>query len=109
MGGSHRGAPAAAAARIGADAGAGLDGVARIVGGGDFGDSYNYAPPHVDSLIETPASVSVRALAAGPLRARLAVERLYEWPVGLSEGGVRRAGETQPTLVTTEVELRAGG
>lgn len=32
-----------------------LDGVGRIVDGGDRGDSYNYAPPGTDRLVETPA------------------------------------------------------
>jgi alpha-mannosidase len=32
-----------------------VEGVGRIVDGGDVGDSYNYAPPAVDELIDKPA------------------------------------------------------
>jgi Glycosyl hydrolases family 38 N-terminal domain/Alpha mannosidase middle domain len=73
----------------------GVSGIGRLVDGGDQGDSYNYAPPVDDVLVDEPVSVEVTCPAAGPLVGRLAVTRTYRW------------GET---LVPIEmrVELRAG-
>jgi mannosylglycerate hydrolase len=72
-----------------------LGGVGRLVDGGDAGDSYNYAPPVDDLLVEEPVSVEVTRLAAGPLMGRLAVTRRYRW------------GKLV-VPVETLVELRAG-
>ncbi|WP_298326903.1 glycoside hydrolase family 38 C-terminal domain-containing protein [Haloactinopolyspora sp.] len=85
-----------------------LSGVGRLVSGGDRGDSYNYAPPAADRLVETPSTVDVTALEAGPLRGVLRVVREYDWPVSLSEDVDRRSAETVRVPVTTLVELRAG-
>ena len=85
-----------------------LSGVGRLVDGGDAGDSYNWAPPAADELVDTPDEVRVRVAELGPLRARLRVERRYEWPEGLVSGGIGRSLIRIPTLVTTDVELRAG-
>ncbi|HUH17048.1 MAG TPA: glycoside hydrolase family 38 C-terminal domain-containing protein [Methylomirabilota bacterium] len=84
------------------------DGVGRVADGGDFGDSYNYGPPASDTMVETPATVSVRTDLAGPVRARLTVTRRYDWPRGVLADGSGRTAETEPTEVVTEVELRAG-
>ncbi len=73
-----------------------LEGVGRIVRGFDVGDSYNYAPPADDVLVERPESVRVEQLESGPVRASLVVRRTYSWlPDHLVE-------------VETHVELRAG-
>ncbi|MFI6250490.1 alpha-mannosidase [Streptomyces sp. NPDC051016] len=86
-----------------------LTGVGRLVDGGDRGDSYNYAPPAHDVLVSEPARVAVELLEAGPLRARLLVTRVYDWPEALSaEDRDRRAARTVPTPVETLVEVRAG-
>ena len=85
-----------------------VDGVGRIVDGGDFGDSYNYAPPARDSLVVTPVSVSVLELLDGPVRARVTVAREYPWPIGLEPDGSARSGEEARTRVDMVVELRAG-
>ena len=51
-------------------AGSDLDGVGRLVDGGEFGDSYNYGPPAADTIVEKPLTVviesarSVRSSAA---------------------------------------------
>jgi len=37
----------------------GRPGFGRLVDGGDLGDSYNYSPPAVDSLVDRPDSVTV--------------------------------------------------
>lgn len=85
-----------------------LEGVGRIVDGGDRGDSYNYGPPAADETIERPASVSVTVEHTGPVLARAAVHRWYEWPIGLSDDLDKRSGVTTTTQVITRYELRAG-
>lgn len=86
-----------------------LRGVGRLVDGGDRGDSYNYGPPAADSLVETPTSVNVELVEQGPLRARLKVTRVYDWPVAIEAGDRdRRTAKTVPTPVETLVEIRAG-
>jgi mannosylglycerate hydrolase len=72
----------------------GLEGVGRLVDGGDAGDSYNYAAPDPDRLVDEPDQVSVELRASGPVRGKLVVVRSYRWAV--------------PVEVTTTVELRAG-
>ena len=85
-----------------------LSGVGRIVDGGDRGDSYNYAPPAHDVLVDAPATVSVRAVEAGHLRGVVEIVRQYDWPDGLSDGHDERAGRTTRVVVTTRAELRLG-
>ncbi|MFD4598925.1 alpha-mannosidase [Streptomyces sp. NPDC058464] len=86
-----------------------LSGVGRLVDGGDRGDSYNYAPPAHDVLVSEPTGVDVELLEDGPLRARLRVTRVYEWPEALADGDRdRRGGRTVPTPVEMLVEVRAG-
>ncbi|GAA1301146.1 hypothetical protein Psi02_28250 [Planotetraspora silvatica] len=91
---------------IGAD-GTVLHGVGRLVDGGDRGDSYNYAPPGRDVLVSEPAEVAVELLESGPLRSRMRVTRVYEWPTALSSERDLRNSETVPTPVETLVEVRA--
>ncbi len=85
-----------------------LRGVGRLVDGGDRGDSYNYAPPSHDTLVSEPARTETALLESGPLRARVRVTRVYEWPVALSDDRDVRDGRTVPVPVDTYVELRAG-
>jgi mannosylglycerate hydrolase len=115
-----------------------LEGVGRLVDGGDAGDLYNYAPPARDLVVEEPDQVQVVAGAAGPVRGDLAVLRSYRWPVGLEAGGapansaaaggtprpsqdagvaptalmdanrVGRSSERADVRTTMQVELRAG-
>jgi mannosylglycerate hydrolase len=72
----------------------GIEGVGRVVEGGDAGDSYNYAPPEHDRLVEKPEEVAVGVTASGPVRGTLDVSRTYDWGT--------------PVEVTTSVELHAG-
>jgi alpha-mannosidase len=89
--------------------GATLDGVGRLVDGGDSGDSYTYAPPTTDLEVVEPAAVAVAPAAGGPLRAAIEVVRSYRWPRGLDgAGGAARSAELVEVAVTTTVELRAG-
>ncbi|PSM42482.1 alpha-mannosidase [Streptomyces dioscori] len=92
---------------VGAD-GTVLRGVGRLVDGGDRGDSYNYAPPAHDVLVQDPVQITVDVLEDGPLRSRLRVTRFYAWPVALSGDRDLRDGRTVPTPVETLVEVRAG-
>jgi mannosylglycerate hydrolase len=73
-----------------------LEGVGRIVRGFDVGDSYNYAAPEEDVLVDVPDSVDFQVRERGPLRAVVAVTRTYSWP----------PDHTVP--IETLVELRAG-
>jgi mannosylglycerate hydrolase len=75
----------------------GIDGVGRLVDGGDAGDSYNYAPPSSNVLVEEPEAVQVAVAADGPVRGALHVVRSYRW-----------SAAAVPAEVVTMVELRAG-
>lgn len=85
-----------------------LEGIGRLVDGGDFGDTYNYAPPAVDTLVSEPTSVAVEARAEGPVRGELAIVRDYLWPVGALDDGSARTEETASVRIVTHVELHAG-
>ncbi len=83
-------------------------GVGRLVDGGDVGDSYNYAPPPLDTIVDAPSSVATQVVESGPLRAVVVVHRSYRWPVGLAAGLATRSDETGDVEVATRVELRIG-
>jgi mannosylglycerate hydrolase len=85
-----------------------LTGVGRLVDGGDRGDSYNYAPPALDAPVSEPTRVTVEVLESGPLRSRVRITRVYEWPDALSSDRDVRGYRTVPTPVEMLVELRAG-
>ncbi|WP_019073590.1 glycoside hydrolase family 38 C-terminal domain-containing protein [Streptomyces hokutonensis] len=85
-----------------------LYGVGRLVDGGDRGDSYNYAPPAQDVLVSEPTEITVEVLETGPLRSRLSVTRVYEWPAALSADRDVRGDQVVPTPVETLVEVRVG-
>jgi alpha-mannosidase len=86
-----------------------VTGLDRLVDGGDGGDTYNYSPPAADRLVDTPSSVRIRLLERGPVRARLLVERTYDWPAS-ALGDVRacteRSADTVSAQVRTVLELR---
>ncbi|GAA3113762.1 hypothetical protein GCM10010466_01090 [Planomonospora alba] len=86
--------------------GAEVRGVGRIVDGGDAGDTYDHAPPRHDLLVDTPVSVEVETLCAGPLVSVLEIRRAYRWPAWSSPDG--RSEQTEAVTVTTRAELRAG-
>ncbi len=93
--------------RLDALNGAATDRVGVIRDGGDFGDSYNHAPPARDAMIDEPDGVRVHVGLAGPVMCRLVVERAYRWPGGVLPDGSARTAELEPTDVRMEVELRA--
>ena len=83
-------------------------GLGRIVDGGDLGDTYNYAPPKADRLVEVPGAVRVRTVREGPLTAVLEVERRYAWPRAGDFAADARTAAVESATVVTRVELRAG-
>ena len=85
-----------------------LEGVGRLVDGGDAGDLYNYAPPEDDLLVTDPERVEVAAVAGGPVLGALAVSRTYRWPVGLDAAGTARSRERAAGRTVLRAELRAG-
>jgi glycosyl hydrolase family 38/alpha mannosidase-like protein len=89
-------------------AGSRLEGVGRLVDGGDYGDTYNYGPPGNDLLVSEPTRVTVRVVEHGPVRGAIEIERTYPWPVGLAPDGTSRSETRALVDVTTRLELRAG-
>ena len=68
----------------------------RIVRGGDAGDSYNYAPPTGDVLVETPLDERFETVEEGSLRRIDVLHRTYMWDETRVETQTRfeqRAGE----------------
>jgi alpha-mannosidase len=54
-------------------------GLPRIVRGRDVGDSYNYAPPSDDVLVDEPSEERLDVLEDGPLRRVVVLHRTYGW------------------------------
>ncbi|MHB8263446.1 MAG: glycoside hydrolase family 38 N-terminal domain-containing protein [Acidimicrobiales bacterium] len=84
----------------------GLAGMGQLVDDGDAGDSYNYSPPPVDTVVNYPHTVNVTVEESGPLRARVRISSTFIWPVSLDRNLSRRTGENQVT-VNTQLEVRA--
>ncbi|MBO0730649.1 MAG: hypothetical protein J2P57_15440 [Acidimicrobiaceae bacterium] len=91
-----------------ADAGSGLSAprLGQLVDGGDAGDTYNYSPPDLDTIVSAPQTVAVSCEAAGPVIGRLVIARSYVWPPALD--GDKRGDSSRPVSVRTSIELRAG-
>jgi mannosylglycerate hydrolase len=85
-----------------------VDGLVRVVDGGDVGDTYNYAPPAADLLVERARSVRTRVVHEGPTVAVLEVVRGYRWPRAADIESGTRSVRTEPVAVVTRLELRAG-
>jgi hypothetical protein len=83
----------------------GVAGLDRLVDGGDEGDTYNYSPPGLDTLVDRPDEVEIQLREGGPVRGCLRVRRRFTWPREICDG--RRIGN-QPVEVVTDLELRAG-
>jgi len=81
------------------------------VDGGDGGDTYNYAPPDADALVDRPDRVDVTGLESGPVRARVRIDSTYSWPthaIGDEGSCSRRAEDVVLVTVHTTLELRTG-
>jgi alpha-mannosidase len=77
----------------------------RIVRGKDIGDSYNYAPPADDVLVDVPTAERLETVEDGPLRRVDVLHRTYVWDDRSVETQTRfeqRAGES---LVRVRLEL----
>ncbi len=85
----------------------GVGGFGRLVESGDHGDTYNYCPPDDDRIVDEPSSSSVRVIEAGPVRARIEIASVYEWPAEIDFAAHARVG-LAVTHVTSVIELRAG-
>ncbi|RYV50459.1 alpha-mannosidase [Pengzhenrongella frigida] len=85
-----------------------LTGLGRLVDGGDRGDSYNFAPPADDLLVDVPTIVTSDVLEEGPARWILRVVRTYAVPLSLASDPDRRSRATGPLVVETLAELRGG-
>jgi Glycosyl hydrolases family 38 N-terminal domain/Alpha mannosidase middle domain len=69
----------------------------KIVRGRDVGDSYNYAPPDDDVLVDEPEEESLETVEDGPLRRIVDLRRTYRWDDRLVQTATRfetRAGES---------------
>ncbi|MEU9867823.1 alpha-mannosidase [Actinomadura sp. NPDC048021] len=85
-----------------------VEGVGRVVDGGDLGDSYNHAPPAEDRIVGDPLAVDVRPVWDGPLVAALDIVRSYRWPASGDLARDARSDAEEDVTVTTRAELRAG-
>ncbi|MFJ6028286.1 hypothetical protein ACIQCN_12565 [Pseudarthrobacter sp. NPDC092424] len=85
-----------------------LAGIGRLVDGGDCGDSYNYGPPAVDTLVTEPSKISVEVLESGSVRAVARIVRHYLWPSALDRSLGARSEDLVEVPVHTFVELRRG-
>ncbi|HVF73831.1 MAG TPA: hypothetical protein VM938_02180 [Acidimicrobiales bacterium] len=84
-----------AAAEDGTFAVDGVAGFGRLVDSLDHGDTYNYSPPEVDDVVDTPVSVDCSVIERGPMRGILRVLRSYRW-------------QGHEVVVSTDVEVQAG-
>ena len=84
----------------------GIPGFGRLVDSGDYGDTYNYSPPAVDTVVDAPDSVDIAVGERGPVRATATVTSMYTWPDRVDENTKSRVGAHQVAVETT-LELRA--
>ena len=75
--------------------------------GGDFGDSYNYAPPASDRWSIRHRPSPWRSTWPARCAAGSSITRRFDWPAGVLEDGSARTAELEATDVAMEVELRA--
>ncbi len=88
-----------------------VEGLGRLVDGGDGGDTYNYSPPTIDTVVDRAKTVNVSVTESGPVRARIVIHAVYALPAfapGDYRMCARRTDETVECPVTTTIELRAG-
>jgi hypothetical protein len=88
-----------------------VSGCNRYVDGGDGGDTYNYSPPAVDTVVDRPESVDVTVTESGPVRARIVVTTRYALPahaIGDERSCSARSEERVATALVTTYELRTG-
>jgi len=84
----------------------GITGYGQLVDGGDYGDTYNYSPPMVDSIVDRPTRVTVTVGERGPVRATATITSTYAWPGQVDPDSTARVGHHDVEVATT-LELRA--
>ena len=84
----------------------GIPGFGRLVDSGDYGDTYNYSPPAVDTVVDAPDSVDIAVGERGPVRATATITSMYTWPDRVDEATKSRVGAHQVAVETT-LEIRA--
>jgi alpha-mannosidase len=84
----------------------GVNGLGRLVDGGDAGDTYNYCPPAQDRVVDAPDEVAVTIAHRGPVRASARVEAAFRWPASSTQYG--RSQRLLATTVVTTLTLDAG-
>src|SRR5439155_13192280 len=77
----------------------------RIVRGRDVGDSYNYAPPLDDVLVDTPEDEWVENVEDGPLRRIVVLHRTYRWDDRLVATATRYELRADEPFVRVRLEL----
>ncbi len=84
-------------------------GLGRLVDGGDVGDTYNWCPPELESLIDEPERLTIRRTEEGPLRGRIEIRAWYQLPehADVDDDGVSTRVGSQRQEVLTTLELRA--
>lgn len=82
--------------------------VARLVDGGDRGDTYNYGPPGTDAVIAVPVRLAIEVAEQGPLRGVILLQRDYDWPREVDWATDGRSTALEVNATTTYLELRSG-
>ncbi len=88
-----------------------VDRANRLVDGGDGGDTYNYSPPDIDTVVDQPESVAIAVEESGSVRARIAVTATYRLPthaIGDERSCAHRSDDTVAVELRTVLELRTG-
>ena len=88
----------------------GLAGMGQLVDSGDVGDTYNWCPPDLDTVVDRPRAVTVTVTEAGPVRGVIVIDTDHLLP---ERGGVDAEGRSVRTgelhqRVRTTLTLDAG-
>jgi mannosylglycerate hydrolase len=79
--------------------------VPRLVRGKDFGDSYNYAPPEGDELVDAPVVERRETVEDGPVRRVDVVHRTYIWDGHEVETATRLEQRSHEAFLRIRVEF----
>ena len=79
-----------------------------FVDGGDAGDSYTYAPPAADAVVDRPTAPPTIDATRDELGATLTIKQEFVVPASLDEGRGARADETTTLTVESVVTLTHG-
>jgi mannosylglycerate hydrolase len=79
--------------------------VPALVRGKDFGDSYNYAPPAEDELVESPVAERRETVEDGPVRRVDVIQRTYVWDGRQVETATRLEQRTHEPFVRIRIDF----